>query len=621
MFSRFKFKSGSIINRLLFRLGIFTALILLIKPAIGQDVQFTAEAPRAVETGEQFRLQYSVNAKPSSFNDPEIKDFSVLTGPNVSSSSSVQIMNGSMTQSSSYTYTYILVGNTAGKFTIPSASVKVGGKVYQSNAITIEVVKGSAGAASSQQQQDGGSSTVDKANVSDDNLFVSINVDKKNLYQGQYLAATIKLYSKVDISGLDEIKFPPFTGFWSQDLEAPSQISLQRENVNGQIYNTALIKKVLLMPQRSGDLVIDPFEITILIRKRVKSNSPFDDFFGGSFRTVQKKLTSQPVHINVQALPEGKPSGFSGGVGSFQMNASVDKQSVKTNEAVTLKVRVGGTGNLKFVNPLKVDFPPDIDVYDPKTTQNIKTDVSGMSGSVQFDYLFIPRYAGNFRIPPITFSYFDTGSKTYRTITSSEFNISVAKGEGEAEGSASGVVQSLTKEDVKFIGKDIRFIKPNVPLERKQTFIFGTPLFWLGYLVPLFAFVAIILFRYAQIKQNANLAAVKNRKANKVSKKRLRQASVFMKQGQNEKFYDEILKAIWGYLSDKLSIPLASLSKDNVTGILEKHQVDPQLLSELIDLLNACEFAKYAPSAVSGGMEEIFKKADTLISVLDQKVK
>ncbi len=602
-------------------LFIITFVIFLSKTGNAQDVQFTADAPRAVETGEQFRLQYSVNAKPASFNDPEIKDFQVLTGPNVSSSSSIQIVNGSMSQSVNYTYTFILVGNSEGKFTIPAASVKVGGKIYQSNPVTIEVVKGSAGNSQSQSGNTGsGSSTIDKANISDENLFVAVNVDKKNLYQGQYLVATIKLYTKVDVSGFDNIKFPPFTGFWSQDLEAPNQISLQRENVNGQIYNVGLFKKILLMPQQSGEIVIDPFEITMLIKQRVRSSSPFDDFFGGSFRTLQKHVASQPVKINVQSLPEGKPAGFSGGVGTFQMNASVDKTSVKTNEAVTIKIRISGNGNLKFINPLKVDFPPDIDVYDPKTTQNFKTDASGMSGSITFDYLFIPRYAGNFRIPPVTFTYFDTNTKTYKTLSSNEFNISVEKGQGDAE-TASGVVQALTKEDVKFIGKDIRFIKSNVPVVRKQTFIFGTPMFWLGYLIPLFVFVAIILFRLAQIKQNTNQAALKNRKANKVSRKRLKAAQKYLQQNQSEKFYDEVLKAIWGYLSDKLSIPLANLSKDNVTGILEKHGIENELIGELVDLLNSCEFAKYAPASVSGGMDEIFKKAGNLISILDQKVK
>lgn len=588
------------------------------------DISFTANAPQAVEVGEQFRLQFTLNAKGSNFTEPNITDFQVLSGPNTSSSSSIQWVNGSMSQSTTYTYTFILMADHEGKFTIPAATVKSGGKTYQSNPITIEVVAGSRPAASNGGQQQtgnqGGTKTTTNPDLSSDDLFVAITVDKKKLIQGQYLVATIKLYTKKDVAGFEDVKFPPFTGFWSSDLEAPQQVSLQRENVNGQIYTTGLLKKVLLMPQRSGELTIDPMEITILTRTRVRSNNPFDDFFGGSYRTVQNKLASKPVKINVDALPAGKPADFSGGVGNFTLNASVDKNTVKANEAVTLKVKVSGSGNLKFINNIKIDFPPDIDVYDPKTTQNIKTDASGMSGSVTFDYLFIPRYAGNYRIAPITFSYFDTKTKTYKTLTTQEFNINVEKGEGDAEAN-SGVVQALTKEDVKFIGKDIRYIKPVNQLDRRQEMVFGTPLFYGCYAVPLLLFVAIILFRLAQIKQNANQAAVKNRKAGKVSRKRLRQASKYMKQGQEAQFYDELLKGIWGYLSDKLSIPVANLSKDNVTDILATHNVDSQLVDELMDLLNSCEFARYAPAAVSGGMEEIFRKADNTLSKLDQKVK
>ena len=611
-------------------LRAIAALVLLVfgvsLKASADDVTFTANAPQVVEVGEQFRLQFVLNAKGSSFSEPNITDFQVLSGPNTSSSSSIQWINGTMSQSTTNTYTFILMADHEGKFTIPSATIKTGGKTYQSNPITIEVVAGSKPAASSGNQggqQSGGSAPAATTNpdLSSDDLFVAITVDKKKLYQGQYLVATIKLYIRnKDVSGFEDVKFPPFTGFWSSDLEAPQQIELLRENVNGQIYNTGLLKKVLLMPQRSGELTIDPMEITVLSRTRVRSNNPFDDFFGGSYRTTPYKLASKPVKINVDPLPAGKPADFSGGVGNFTLNASVDKTEVKANEAVTLKLKVSGTGNLKFINNIKVDFPPDIDVYDPKTTQNIKTDASGMSGSVTFDYLFIPRYAGNYRIAPITFSYFDTKTKTYKTLTTQEFNINVEKGEGDTEAN-SGVVQALTKEDVKFIGKDIRYIKPVQQLDRKQALMFGTPLFFGCYAIPLLIFVAIILFRLAQIKQNANQAAVKNRKAGKVSRKRLRQASKYMKQGQEAQFYDELLKGIWGYLSDKLSIPVANLSKDNVTDILAAHNVDSQLVGELMDLLNSCEFARYAPAAVSGGMEEIFRKADDTLSKLDQKVK
>lgn len=582
-----------------------------------QQVEFKGSAPRVVEAGEQFRLRYSVNAKGSDFKQPPFKGFRVLTGPNVSTSSSVQIVNGNMSKSVEYTYTYVLQAMDEGKTTIPPAQIEVKGRNIQSNAITIEVVKGASG---NNTQQGNTSSNVDKANISNKDLFVAVNVDRKNLYQGESLVATIKVYTRKSLAGFEDYKFPPFTGFWSQDIEAPQQIQLQRENVNGQIYEAGLFKKVLLFPQRSGEITIDPFEITMLIRERTRSTNPFDDFFGGSYRTLRKRVASAPVTINVKPLPANKPSGFEGAVGVFKMNASVDKTEVKANEAVNLNIKISGTGNLKLIKPLKVDFPPDMDVYDPKTSLNTKVTENGVTGSISFNYLVIPRYAGTYRIAPVVFSYFDSRSNSYKTVTSDEFEIKVARGSGD-EQMSSGVVQSLSKEDVKYIGKDIRFIKNNIELKKKQRFLFGSKLFYAVFGLAFLLFVVILLFRWAQIKQNANQARVRNRKANKVSRKRLKKAAGFMKQNNTEQFYDEVLRAIWGYLSDKLNIPVSELSKDNVTDILEKRQVDKDSIGRLTELLNACEFARFAPAAVSGGMDENYKKASQLISKLDQKIK
>ncbi len=589
---------------------------------LAQNVSFQASAPRVVELGEQFRISYTLNAKGSNFQEPNLENFRVLSGPNVSTSSSVQIMNGKMSQSVTYSYTYVVMASAEGKQVIPAASVEVKGRKYQSNEISIEVVKGnSQQAASASSGSSGGSSIqTDPSNADGKSLFVAVNVNRKTLYQGENLIAEIKVYTQKSLSGFDDIKLPPFTGFWSQDIESPQQIQLHRENVNGKVYDVGLFKKVLLFPQRSGDIVIDPFEITLITQERVRSNNPFDDFFGGSYKRVPYKVASKPTTIHVLPLPEGKPADFNGAVGKFKMTAAVDKTGVKANEAVTLNIKISGNGNLKLIKPLKVDFPPDIDVYDPKITLNSKASNEGVIGNINFEYLFIPRYAGNYRIAPITFSYFDTSTKTYKTITSKEFEIKVEKGSGDAEMS-SGVVQGLTKEDVKYIGKDIRYLKKDTQLKRIVKPLYGSLLFFLVYLGSLFLFFLIILVRRRQIKQNANQAKVKNRKANRVSQKRLKKAAGYMKQKIDEKFYDEVLKAIWGYLSDKLVIPVASLSKDNVTEILERRKVDVDSIQTLMQLLDACEFARFAPAAVSGGMEDIYKKAVQLISKLDQKIK
>lgn len=581
-----------------------------------QSISFKVSAPRVVEAGEQFRLSYTLNKKGGNFNPPAFNGFTILTGPNVSSSSSVQIVNGKMNQTSSYTYNYILVAYEAGKFSVPPAKVKVGNKDYQSNALSIEVVKGQAAA-------NGNSASANKntaAQANNKDLFATLTVDKKSVYQGEKVVVTIKIYSRVDIGGFDNYKFPPYSGFWSQDLESPTQLAFQRENINGEIYNAAVLKKSLIVPQRSGNLTIDPFTASVKVRERVRSNNPFDDFFGGAHNTKIAKISSKPVTIKVKALPAGKPDGFDGAVGTLKMTSSISKTTVKANEALTLTVKVAGRGNLKFITAPTVDFPPDIELYDPKKSLNTKVTAKGVLGTVTFDYLFIPRYAGTYRIAPITFSYFDLISKSYKTIQSEEYEIIVEKGSGGDEMS-SGVVQGFTKEDVKLLGKDIRFIKTGFELSRKQKSLYGSSLFWLVYLVTFVLFLGTILIRRSKIKQNANQAKTKNRKANKLSKKRLKTASSYLKQGKSEEFYDEVLKAVWGYLSDKLSIPVSELSKDNVTELLNKHKVDEAGVQQLMDLINSCEFARYAPSSVSGGMDEIFGKASELISKLDQKIK
>ena len=598
---------------------IKSLLVLLILSTINTysiagELLFEGKAPRVVNVGEQFRVTFSVNAKGSDFKSPDFKTFRVLTGPNVSSSSSVQIINGNMTKSVNYSYNYVLVATKQGKYTISPAQLKVKGKIINSNAIEIEVLQ-----KESAQNSGGGNTNIDKSNIKNKEIFVAVNVSKKELYQGESFVAEIKVYTKKSLAGFEDIKLPPFTGFWSQDIESPQQIQLHRENVNNEIYDVGLFKKVLLFPQHSGKIKIDPFKITMITQERVRSNNPFDDFFGGSYSRIPYKLSSKPVIINVKALPSNKPKYFNGAVGAFNMRATVDKTHIKANEAVNLNIKISGNGNLKLIKPLDVDFPLDIDVYDPKTSLKTKATSSGVNGSISFNYLFIPRYAGTYRIAPINFSYFDTKTKKYKTITSKEFEIVVEKGSGDAE-MTSGIVQGLSKEDVKFIGKDIRFLKSNFKLYKKEDTLFGSLTFYLTYIISFFIFLLILLIRRTQIKQNANQAKVKNKKANSISKKRLKKAAVFMKNGDDEKFYDEILKAIWGYLSDKLLIPVVDLSKDNVSDILRKRKVDDESIKILMDLLNTCEFARYAPSTTEA-TTDIYKEAITLITKLDQKIK
>jgi len=594
---------------------LFTFLFQLFAQA--DEVEFTASAPRVVELGENFRLIYTVNASGSDLKVPPFEGFNLLSGPNTSQSSSIQIINGQMTRSVTYTYTYILQAAREGRFTFEPASIKVNQKTYQSNPVTIEVVKGSKPAP---QQRSSQQTSPGQAKVSGKDLFVSLVVDKKSVYQGEPIVAIIKVYTRLNLVGFDDIKFPSFNGFWSQDIENPTQISLQRENVGGAIYNAGLFKKMLLFPQKSGEIIIESFELECVVQQRVtnRSRGIFDDFFG-SYQNVKKRVVSEPVKIRVKDLPENAPDAFAGAVGSFSFNASIDKSEVVTNDAVNLKFSISGKGNLKLLEIPEIDFPLDFETYDPKISQNIKNTVQGASGSKTFEYLIIPRHAGTYRIPSVTFAYFDPASRTYRKLKSQEFTIKVNKGN---EDQAVSVTSSFSKEDVKFIGSDIRFIKTgSIILKRSGNFIFGTPTFYFGYLIVFVVFTIIFIVSREKIRQNANVKLMKHKKASKFSRKRLKTAYSFLKQEKKEDFYAEVLKALWGYLSDKLGIPVADLSKENLMEALNAKQIEDSMQKLFFDLVDTCEYAQYAPVSSESEMDKVYKEAGTIIGKLEQKLR
>ena len=601
------------------------SLFFIVTNTFADEVEFTASSPKVVAVGEQFRLSFSFTARGSNFKAPDLRDFNILSGPNTSSSSSIQFINGKMSKSESYTYTYILSARKKGKFTISPAKIKYKGKVYKSNSIIIEVVKGSGNNQNANRGNNQGGriqkSNIPASEISNKDLFVRVNVNKRTVYQGEHIIATIKVYTRLSLSGFEDMKLPSFDGFWSQDIPTSSQISLERENVNGQIYDVGVIKKEILFPQRSGVITIDPFELECNIRKRVRSSqSVFDDFFGSSYQTLKKKVKSKPIKITVKPLPEtNKPSDFSGAVGNFKMQTYLDKKTVAANDAITLKVVISGNGNLKLIDPLKINFPADFDVYDPKITNNIKNSNSGSNGKKIFEYLIIPRHAGDFKISPISFSFFNTKTKKYLTLNSVEYNIHVDKG---SEEQSTNIVTGFSKEDVKFIGRDIRFIKTDYfKLHKKNEYLFGSLTFVLNYIIAIMIFVIVMLIRRKHIKENQNISLLRNKKANKVSKKRLKVANSYLKQNKKENFFDEVLKALWGYLSDKLNIPVSELSKDNASSILQQSNVDNELIDKFIDLLNTCEYARFAPTTIDTQMDKIYADASKIISKLEQKIK
>lgn len=598
-------------------LSLLTVL-LVASSAFADEVKFKASAPNVVELGEQFRLTYSVNAKGKSIKMPSLDGFRVLMGPSTSKNYSSQYVNGKGTTTVTYTYTYVLLAEKEGKFTIKPASVTVDGEAKSSNQLTIEVVKVDQTQNNTRSNQSQTQSGTNK--ITQKNLFVKVNVDRRSVYMGEHIVATLKVYTRLNIAGFGDSKFPSFDGFLSQEVPTPGQISLQRENVNGTIYNTGIIRKLILFPQHTGDITIDPFELECIIRQQAarKNNGFFDDFFG-NYQDVKVPRKSKPIKIRVKKFPSNKPSSFDGAVGQFKLTTTIDKDSVKANDAITMKVKISGNGNLKLIKPLEFNFPADFEVYDPKTNQSLKNSTKGMTGSTTFEYLIIPRHGGEYEIPSVNFSYFDPKARIYRTRSTPKFDIKVAKGEGDASGT---VISSFTKEKVKFIGKDIRFIKTgDFEAQLKGEVFFGTTNFWLGYIVPFFIFVLGFVFNRKRIKENADTAKLKNKRANRVAMKRLKAASASLKAKNKEQFYDEILKAIWGYTSDKLNLPLENLNKENITEILLGKGTEQELVNEFIDILNTCEFAQYSPSSGSSEMVYLYQKSMETITKLEKTIK
>jgi len=599
---------------------LFTLLLLI--PAFFAEadaVKFTMSGPNAVSVGEQFRLSFVSNERGTDLKLPDISNFDVLMGPSSSTSFSSQTINGVVTQSYTYSYIYILRAKEEGTFTIRPASITIDGKVYESNELTIEVVKEqrSQGATGSQQQQQ---SATPSGTISKEDLFVKVELDKSNVFRGEQIIATVKIYvsPEVPITSFDDVKIPAYAGFWTQEIQIPNQISFSREVYNNKIYQVGVLKKTILFPQQTGRITVDPFEITCMVRQQIRQQRSFFDDFFDNYRTIQAKVVSDPVNINVKELPS-RPDGFYGGVGNLNFAATIDKQQLKSNEAATLKITVSGSGNLRLIDAPEIEFPVDFEVYDPKTNESLNATNNGLNGTKTFEYLFIPRFAGDYTIPPIKFASFNPATGQFKQQQSQEFVLSVEKGSDEQSAT---VTSAYSKENLRLIGQDIRYIKQGkYKLKEKEALFFGSTAFYLIYLGALLAFAIIVLVYRKKLKENANVQLLRNKKANKVARKRLKVAATHLKNNKKEEFYEAVLKAFWGYLSDKLSIPVADLNRVNATEALKKRQVETEAIEEFIHIVDNCEYARYAPSAVEGTIEEIYQKAVKLMGKLEKQIR
>ena len=593
----------------------FISLLLLSSWIVSADepVRFSASAPSTVILDKPFQLVYSVNATGKDLRVPEINNFDVLAGPFESHSSSMQILNGKSSTSTAVSYTYTLQAQKTGTFTIPSASITVGNQKYTSNGVSIKVLPADANLPKSQSGQSAGSQS-----ISSDNLFIKTSVSKANVYEQEAILLTYKLYTLVDVVQCGNKSMPDFNGFMKQDIEQSQNKQFSYENFNGRNYGTVVLYQVLLYPQHSGTIEIDKatFEAAVRVQNKAAVRSIFDDFFD-SYTNVSKIITAPATKITVNMLPANKPASFNGAVGRFSLNANITAEQVKSNDAVTIKVNIAGAGNMKLIKNPAIQFPDGFELYDPKVSNNFKTTPSGISGTKTIEYLFIPRHPGDFEIPSAQFSYFDIQDKVYKTLSTPAYKLKVSKGEG---GDNSTVVSNyLDKEDVKQIGKDIRYIQTDsINLSREEEPIFGTILFWFMFLTPLFVSIVLFVFFRKQAKDNSDINLVKNKKANRVALKRLKLAAKLLSEGNKEKFYEEVLKAVWTYLSDKLSIPVSALTKEHVESELAKRKIDSALINEFIQILHTCEFARYAPNSGQQEMGNLYDDTMKAISELEQ---
>ncbi len=602
-------------------------LLFVCSLAFPQNVEFKASAPSVVAVGEEFRLSYTLNKEGSNLQLPSLEGFDLLMGPSTSQSFMSSTVNGRTTQSVSYTYTFVLEGVKEGTYEIRPATVMVDGRSYQSNGVKIEVVKGSGNGGTGNRREHQAVQPDASASLNENNLFVKVEVSRRNLYIGESLVATIKVYSKVDLTNFGRSKFPSFDGFLAEEVPTPQRIELVRENYNGQIYNVGVIRKMLLYPQHTGEITIEPFELECIVRQRLTGGgrSFFDDFFG-NYREVRAMRRSKPVVVQVKELPlAGKPVGFSGTVGNISMSTSISADTVDANDAVTYKVVFRGTGNLKLLQAPAINFPLDFETYDPKESRDIRVTENGMSGTVSFEYLVIPRYSGEYKIPAVQYSYFDSQSGSYKILSGKEYKVFVRKGteKGLAGGNNGSTVHSFKKEDIRQVGEDIRYIKTGeLHLRPTGVRFFGTPAYWLSLFIPLFLFIAGAILNRRRIKANSDMARVKNKAATKMARKRLKAAALAMKSHNAERFYEEVLKALWGYMSYKLNIDRAELNRDNISDILQKKGVQESALKEFIGVLDTCEYARYAPRSNSDQeMDKVYTSSIDVITKLDKSIK
>ena len=594
----------------------FYLLVFLPLSAIAQTLK--ANAPQQVAVGQQFRLTYTVNSQDvSNFRIGQIPSdaFEILMGPSTSTQSSFSMVNGRTTQSSSVTYTYILSALKNGTFTIPAATINVDGSQISSNALKIQVSGtaqsngGRAQGGRTQQQEEMRSAG---STISGSDLFIQVSASKKRVYEQEPVLLTYKVYTLVALTQL-EGKMPDLKGFHTQEIPLPQEKSFKIEQFNGRNYKTVTWSQYVMFPQMSGKLQVPPITFNGIVLQQNRNVDPFEAFFNGGsgYIEVKKQIQAPGVNIEVDPLPT-RPTGFSGGVGKFSMKTEIDKTELKTNDPLTIRVTITGTGNMKLMKAPEVKFTKDFDTYDVKVTDKTKLTTSGLEGSMIYEYLAVPRHQGKYHVPPVEFTYFDTKDKQYKTLTSEAYDLAVAKGDGDETS-----VQSYggSQEDIQMLANDIRYIKfGNVNMQSDGSQFFASALYWIALAILALVFILLfVVFRQRAI-ENADVVKARGKRANKVAVKRLKKAAKLMNDNKPGEFYDETLRALWGYVGDKLNIPVEQLSRENISDRLTERNVNAETIKQFIEAIDECEFERYAPGDPKGNMNKVYQTAMTAIT-------
>lgn len=591
------------------------------------------EAPDVVAVNEQFNVTFIIEGEksPSDFQWSSGDDFQLVWGPQKGSSSSIQIINGKRSSSHQTTFTYILIPKATGTFQLPAATALLSGDRISSTQASIRVV--SDGASSSQSSgQNGGkssgggqTSSTGSGEISSNDLFMRLSLSRTEVVIGEPITATLKIYQRANVVGFENAKFPTFNGFWSQETYVPNNIEFKRESLDDKIYNTAVLRTYVLIPQQSGTITIDPAELVCLVNIRTApstSNSLFDSFFQDEYRTIRKRVTTPAVKVKVNPLPAGQPASFGGGVGNFGISARLTTDNLKTHDAASLVITVSGRGNVALLEEPKVNFPPDFEVYDTKTTENTDKSNGGTSGSKSFEYPFIPRSHGDFTIDPVEYSYYDVNAGKYVTLRTEPLHVKVAKGKGGDSTPVTTVNSGVERKDVKSLADDIRFIFTGKPgLSGSGSFFVGSVFFWILLALMILGATSVYLAFRKVAAMRADVAGTKNRRATKMAQKRLKLAGEYLDKNLYTAFYEELHKALIGFVSDKLNMDMSEISKDNIASALTEGGVSEEQTKAFTDLLDACEFARYSPDGGNEAMRSHYDAALKVISSIDSGLK